>query len=222
MNKILKKVIWLFVFAPVIYLAVIWKSLPQTVAVHFNIDGKPDRYGSKNELWGVSVLLLAVSIGTYLLITNIHRIDPKRYQKEMQDKYDKIAVTVIVFLSAIHFFVIYASAVGGINFAPGLIFSAVSILFAVIGNYMYTIKPNYFVGIRVPWTLSSNDNWRKTHQFAARLWFIAGIIMAILTLLLPATPAMILFYTGTALITIIPIVYSYKLFTKEKATNKLL
>lgn len=216
MNKIIRKIVWLFVLAPVIYLAVIWKDLPASVPLHFDLQGHPDRYGSKSELWGSAALLVAVTIGTYLLVTNIHRIDPKRYAKEMQDKYDKIAITVVIFLSVIHFFVIYCSAHGSFALAPGFILAAVSALFAILGNYMYNIKPNYFVGIRVPWTLASDDNWKKTHNLAGRIWFIAGIIMAILCLALPATPAMIIFFTGIAVMTIIPIIYSYQLFVKEK------
>jgi|SRR6218665_507740 len=216
MKKIMKKLVWLFVLAPVIYLLIVWKDLPDTVPMHFDLNGTPDRYGNKNELWASVAIMIAISIGTYLLVTNIHRIDPKRYAKEMQDKYDKIAVTVAIFLSAIQLFVIYSAAHGVVGFAPGLIFAAVSVLFAILGNYMYNIKPNYFVGIRVPWTLSSDDNWRKTHNLAGRIWFIAGIVMAILCLTLPTTAATIVFFAGIAIMTVIPVIYSYQLFVKEK------
>ncbi|MCG2617923.1 SdpI family protein [Terrimonas sp. NA20] len=214
--KILKKIIWLFMLAPIVYLFSIWQQLPESVALHFDINGNPDRYGSKKELWGSALLLLGVSIGVYLMITNINRIDPKRYAKEMQDKYDKMAVAIALFLSVIHFFVISSASSGRISFSPGVVFALVSALFAVMGNYMYNIKPNYFIGIRVPWTLESEDNWKKTHHLASRMWFVAGIIMAILTLLLPTTPGMIVFFAGTFLITTIPIIYSYKLFIKER------
>jgi uncharacterized membrane protein len=208
--------------APIVYLFIIWSRLPESVALHFNINGEPDRYGSKKELWGSALLMLGVSVGVYLIITNINRIDPKRYAKEMQDKYDKMAVAIVLFLSVIHFFVINSASSGKISLPPGVIFALISVLFAVMGNYMYNIKPNYFVGIRVPWTLESEDNWRRTHHLASRIWFIAGILMAILTLLLPPTPGMIVFFTGIFLITIIPIIYSYKLFIKGRNQKKQL
>ncbi|MET0463866.1 MAG: SdpI family protein [Chitinophagaceae bacterium] len=214
--KVLKKIVWLFMLAPIVYLFIIWKQLPESVALHFDLSGNPDRYGSKKELWASALLMLGVSAGVYLLITNINRIDPKRYAKEMQDKYDKIAVVIVLFLSIIHFFVITSASSGRISFSPAIIFALVSVLFAVMGNYMYNIKPNYFVGIRVPWTLESEENWRKTHHFASRIWFIAGLLMAILTLILPAIPGMIVLFTGVFLLTIIPIIYSYKLFINEK------
>lgn len=216
MNKILRTSVWLFMLAPVIYLVIIWRNLPDRLALHFNLQGNPDRWGNKTELWGSAALMIVVTAGTYLLLTNIHRIDPKRYAKEMQDKYNKIAFTVVIFLSVVHFFVIYSSSKGEIGFPPGVIFAAVSLLFAFLGNYMYNIKPNYFVGIRVPWTLESEENWRKTHNLAGRLWFVAGIIMAILTLILPPAVGLVVFLAGIFILVVIPVVYSYKTFVKEK------
>jgi uncharacterized membrane protein len=59
------------------------------------------------------------------------------------------------------------------------------LLFSVLGNYMHSIKPNYFVGFRTPWTLENEDNWRKTHQLMARIWVPGGLLITIGTLLLP-------------------------------------
>lgn len=216
MNKLLKKLVWLFILAPVVYLIIIWKKLPDTVAMHFDLHGNPDRFGSKNELWITAALLGGISAGIYLLITNLHRIDPKRYAKDIKDNSLNIAIAVVIFMSAIHFLIIYSSMQGRITFGPGLILAAVALLFAILGNYMYNIKPNYFIGLRLPWTLESEENWKKTHHLVGRLWFYAGIVMAIACLLLPPVAALIVFLTGTLLITIIPAVYSYRLFAKEK------
>jgi uncharacterized membrane protein len=49
--------------------------------------------------------------------------------------------------------------------------------FAVLGNYMHSIKPNYFVGFRTPWTLESEDNWRKTHQLVSKVWVPGGLLI---------------------------------------------
>ena len=216
MKKILKKLVWLFILAPIVYLIAVWNKLPETVAMHFDLQGNPDRYGSKNELWFTAALLAGISVGIYLLVTNLHRIDPKRQAKDIKDKSFSIAITVVIFLSAIHFLIIYSSIEGRIKFGPGFIFAAVALLFAVLGNYMYNIKPNYFIGMRLPWTLENEDNWKKTHHLAGRLWFYAGIVMAVTCLLLPPGMAFIVFLTGTLLITLIPAVYSYRLFAKAK------
>lgn len=90
------------------------------------------------------------------------------------------------------------------------------LLFAFLGNYMYNIKPNYFVGIRVPWTLNSDYNWKKTHQLGGRIWFIGGILITIISLLIPAVYAHIVLTVVLAIMVIIPIGYSFILFKKEK------
>lgn len=216
MTKLLKKIIWLFILAPVVYLIYIWKSLPDQVAMHFDLHGNPDRFGSKNELWFTAALLAGISAGIYLLTTNLHRIDPKRAAREVKDRSFNIAVTVVIFLTGIHFLIIYSSSQGSIKIQPGIIFAAIGLLFATLGNYMYNIKPNYFIGMRLPWTLENENNWKKTHQLAGRLWFVAGIIMAIVCLLIPPAAAFVVFLSGTLLISLIPAVYSYRLFAKEK------
>lgn len=216
MKAILKKVIWLFIFAPVVYLIIIWNKLPEKVALHFDMQGNPDRYGSKNEMWFTAIVLTGISIGCYLLLTNLHRIDPKRYAKEDKGRFLNIGITITIFISLIHFLIVYSALQGSIKFGPGFVLSAIGVLFAILGNYMYNIKPNYFVGIRLPWTLENEENWKKTHQLAGRLWFGAGIILAIVCFLLPGKSALIVFLSGTAVMTLIPAIYSYRLFVKQK------
>lgn len=219
MKAAFKKIIWLFVFAPVVYLAIVWNKLPEKVALHFNLQGEPDRFGNKSELWISSLLLTGMSIGLYFLFANLHRIDPKRYAKDNKDRTFSIGITLIIFLSLIQFLIIYSAYKGNIKLESGLIFSCVGILFAILGNYMYNIKPNYFVGMRLPWTLENEDNWKKTHQLAGRLWFGTGIFIAIACLLLPRTASFIVFLSATILITLIPAIYSYRLFVKQKKNN---
>ena len=77
---------------------------------------------------------------------------------------------------------------------------------------MNNVKPNYFVGIRTPWTLESEVVWRKTHQLAARIWLPGGILLAILGWVLPEAAAHITFVAAIAVLVIVPVVYSYILF----------
>ena len=65
-----------------------------------------------------------------------------------------------------------------------LIFPLIGLLFAFLGNYFKTIKPNYFIGIRTPWTLENEEVWKKTHLIGGKLWFVGGLLMA-LTFVLP-------------------------------------
>jgi uncharacterized membrane protein len=91
----------------------------------------------------------------------------------------------------------------------------IGLLFAVIGNYMNNIKPNYFAGLRLPWTLSSDHNWRKAHQLAGKLWFWGGLSAAILSLIIPSPFSIIIFFTILIFLILIPVIYSYRIFKSE-------
>jgi uncharacterized membrane protein len=86
---------------------------------------------------------------------------------------------------------------------------------------MHNIKPNYFAGIRLPWTLENEENWKKTHLLAGKLFFAGGLLIAILCLLTPVIISIILFITITIIVTIIPGVYSYRLYKKQKTLNSI-
>jgi uncharacterized membrane protein len=221
MNKYFKILIWPIAVIPAIYLLVIWKSLPEKIAMHFDLQGHPDRYGSKNELLVMTGILSLMSIVIYFLLSNIYKIDPKKYAAENKDKLQRMGFAVSVFISALACFIIYSTAKGSIEFGMHYIFAGVGLLFSLMGNYMHTIKPNYFAGLRVPWTLNNEDNWRKTHLLAGKLWFAGGLLMAVLCLLLPDKVSMILFFIITVILVIVPVVYSYRLYKKNnEAENK--
>lgn len=200
---------------PVVYLAYNYDALPQIVPTHFGLDGKADHFGPKKELWLIVILLSAISAGVHFLIKNIHKIDPKKAARLSTSSFQKISVGIVIFLSALNILIVYSSISGSIILTK-LIFPFAGLFFIYIGNFMHSIKPNYFVGIRVPWTLENEDNWRATHQFGGKLWFAGGIIITISTLLFPAKTGMVIFMTGVALLAIIPIIYSYLYFKKYK------
>ena len=162
-------------------------------------------------------ILSALNIGVYFLLCNIYRIDPKKYAIENRDRLRRIAFAISVFLAAVLCLLIYSSNHGNIKFTTRLILAGVGLLFAFIGNYMHNIKPNYFAGLRLPWTLENEENWRKTHLMAGKLWFGGGLLIAVLCLLFPFTVAIASFFAVMLLLIIIPCVYSYRLYKKQKA-----
>jgi uncharacterized membrane protein len=221
MNKLLTKIIWPIMAAPAVYLAIAWNKLPERVAVHFDLKGNADRFGNRNELLATAIILTVMNMLVYLVITNIYRIDPKKYAAENKDRLYRIAFAVGLFLAAVLCLIIYSASHGNLKFNTGLILAAVGLLFAFIGNYMPNMKPNYFAGFRLPWTLENADNWKKTHALAGKLWFAGGLVLAILCLFLPPVAAIIIFFAGMSVITIIPAVYSYRLYKKQKALNNV-
>jgi uncharacterized membrane protein len=90
------------------------------------------------------------------------------------------------------------------------------IFFVIAGNWMYNIKPNYFVGIRVPWTLENPDNWRATHRMGSKLWVIGGILITICSSFLDGKTAEYFFMITTLGLAFIPIIYSFLYFKNNR------
>lgn len=221
MDKFLQKMVWLVMIVPAVYLAIVWNKIPETVAVHFDMSGKPDRFGDKNELLTTTIIMIGMSAVVYLILTNIYRIDPKKNAADNKTRLRRLGFGVVVFISALLCMIIYSGSRGNISFDTGLVLAGMGLLFAFIGNYMHNIKPNYFAGFRLPWTLENEENWKKTHALAGKLWFGGGLCLAILCLFLPSKAAIIVFFAVMTIITIIPAVYSYLLFAKNKKLKNM-
>lgn len=205
-------------FIPLIYLAAVYKSLPDVMALHFGINGKPDRFGSKTELlWGILFMEL-IATGTYFLIKNIHKIDPKKSAKFSAGSMNKIALAIVILFTAINILIVYSAVKSEFAF-HNLMLPFLGLFFAYLGNVMYSVKQNYFVGIRTPWTLESEDIWRKTHQLGGKLWFAGGLLIAMATLLLNNTASFAFFISVVVFISIIPVAYSFILYKKSQKLN---
>jgi len=220
MNKLLKRIIWLIILAPLLYLVLSWKNIPEKVAVHFNPQGQADQFGNKNQLWIGTGVIAVVSILIYLLLTNVYKIDPKKHAAENKDRLLRIGFTIVVFMSVISATIVHACvSEGGIKFNIHFVFAAIGFLWAILGNYMHNLKPNYFAGLRMPWTLENEENWRLTHLLAGKLWFVGGIIIGIAWLFVSTTLGLIITFAIFLPMVFIPMVYSYRLYKKNKLLN---
>ncbi len=205
-------IVWLL---PIIYFIKIYAGLPQAVPLHFGLDGQPDRYGNKEEMIWVVVLLSTVTIGVYFLIKYLPKIDPKKTAGYSADVFNKISFALVIFLSGIEFFVINSSVTGNFGIDK-MLFPFMGLFFAYLGNLMHSIKPNYFVGIRTPWTLEDPDTWRATHQLGGKMWFAGGIIITIATLFLSIKVGFIIFIISVVIMALVPVIYSYIYYKKHK------
>ena len=205
-------IIWLL---PVLYFLKIYNSIPQTVPVHFGLDGTADRYGSKQELIWMFIILSAITIGIYFLITNLPRIDPKKTAGYSAATFKKLSLTLVVFLSALQLFIINATVSGSFSMSKFML-PLIGLLFAFLGNLMHSVKPNYFFGIRTPWALEDENTWRATHQLAGKLWLAGGIAITIATLLFSYKTGFIIMICIVTAITLIPVIFSYQYYKKNK------
>ena len=214
MEKFKKEIPYLAVsLLPFVYLAYIWPSLPQRVPMHWNASGEIDRWGDKSETLMIPILMTGL---VYVLFLILPKIDPKGKLESMGNKLNSFRMILTCFMSVLSIYVLYSIKTH--NADPKMLFPLLGLLFAFLGNYMKTMKPNYFIGFRTPWTLENEEVWKKTHKMGGMLWFIGGLLMTF-TFLLEGKTQLYTFMAILVVITIIPVVYSYLEFQKQK--NKI-
>lgn len=193
-----------------------WERLPAEVATHWSLSGEPDGWSSRTT--GV-LLTPAIGLGLALLLTVFPRIDPRRDSYALHGPtYWTVANASLVFLGAVH------AAMIGYNLGwplrmDMLVGIGAGALFILLGNLMTRMRPNWFMGIRTPWTLSSEQVWRKTHRVGGYGFVAAGVVMATAGLLRSGAFAVIaLAAVGAA--AVVPIVYSYFAWREEHESPK--
>ena len=215
MNKYLKEsFLWFFIVLPFIYLATIWNQLPIEVPIHFGIAGNADNWSTKLFLLFIPCSL---GFGIYILMLIMPYIDPKKKIYQMGEKYYLMRLLTTIFISALSIFILNKSNSGSMK-NPTMLIALIGGFIAIMGNYFQTVKPNYFLGIRTPWTLEDEQVWKNTHRMAGRIWMVSGILIVILSFLIKSNSSMILIFLFiTIIISIIPIIYSYTEFKKLKS-----
>ncbi len=204
--------IWLILLTPFVLTIYYWDQIPEKIAMHWNAAGEVDDWGEKG--WE-AFLLPAISVGVYLLLVVVPYIDPKRKTDNEQKALKAFRYVMPLFFSALSVVILFQWL--GSNVKPtNVVYLSMCVFFLILGNYMQTIKPNYFIGIRTPWTLESEDNWRKTHRFGGRLWVAVSLIMLVCWFILPESILITAFVAGLLSMTAVIIGYSFYLFTQEK------
>ena len=198
---------------PFAYAAYVYAGLPETIPTHFNFKGEADGFGGKDSIFLGPAILGVTGLFTFFLLSNIKNFDPKRVKEEDDGMFKKFALLMVAFLSMLGFIITISASTPSINVAK-LILPGIGLFFAVIGWVMPKIHQNYFAGFKLPWTLENVDNWNETHKVAGKIWLYGGIFQAVATLLLPSMPAFICFIIATAVMVIIPTVFSYRMYKR--------
>lgn len=186
--------------------AVLYNSLPDTMAIHWGFDGTANGWASKL----VAVFVLpGVLLILNLLFPVLLNMDPKN--KNMDEKIKTLVHWIIPVVSVFCAGVTLAEACG-IESKIALIGPMImGVLFVAIGNFLPKTTQSYTVGIKLPWTLNSEENWNRTHRMAGFLWVAGGIVMIITALLGLGFAGMI---AMIVLMAVVPTVYSYMLYRK--------
>ena len=192
-----------------------YPQLPPTVATHWGLNGAPNGYSSRAMAVAIIPVVLLVMTGLFRVLP---RLDPRR------DNYAKFIGTYWLIANAVILFILVAH---GLIIASGLGYSVkidrlmpigVGLLFVVLGNYLTRVEPNWFVGIRTPWTLSSDTVWRKTHRTGGWLMVLGGLVVAS-GAFLPRAAFLPLFVVAILVMAVIPIVQSYVLWKREQGRS---
>jgi uncharacterized membrane protein len=154
-----------------------WPHVPDRLPVHWNLQGEVDRWGGKFE--GLFLLPL-ITLGLYLLLLIVPLLDPgRRNYQNFAKAYGVIRIAMVLFMAFLYGMTILAAFGYEFN-STTVVLGAMSVLFVVLGNFMGKIRPNWFVGVRTPWTLSSKLSWDKTHRLAGWLFVLMGATFALL------------------------------------------
>lgn len=202
----------LIIALPFLYLAYIWNQLPDNVPTHWNMKGEIDDWGDKSELILI-VFLLPVLIYVILLIVPV--IDPKKKIQKMGNKYQHLKFILVLFMSALAILIVYTAQQQSFSNIEYILL-LIGLLIMAMGNYLKTVKPNYFIGIRTPWTLENDTVWRATHRLAGVLWFAGGLVLIAISLLLPQSALSTSYFVVVGIIVLIPVLYSYFKFKSLK------
>ena len=209
--QIITIIIILISFAVGVYF---YPQFPDKMASHWNIQGEVDGYISK--FWGAFLMPIAC-LGLFLLFLLIPRIDPlKRNIEKFRKYFDTFIVLIILFLFYVYLLTVFWNI--GISFNMSrVILPAIGILFYYIGVLLKHAKRNWFIGIRTPWTLSSDNVWEKTHKLGSKLFKTAGVI-ALLGIFFQSL-AIWLILVPVILVSVYTIFYSYFEYKKENHGN---
>jgi len=210
---------WLITLIPIVYYLSLWKVLPEEVPTHYDFNLKPDDFQSKEFMLGILIFMGLVVVGSSAAILNGNSIDPKR-QTAQSDSILKITSWVVtIFITGIMLMIVLMTKnyciKQPIESFEKIIFIVLCLFFICLGFLMKNVQPNYFFGIRTPWTLASEDNWKQSHHFASKVWVWGNILLVTAILTMPNNYAGPLFIAGIIILTIIPVYYSYRLYSKE-------
>jgi uncharacterized membrane protein len=188
--------------------------LPEMMPMHWNVRGEIDRYMVKSQaVWVFPLITLLMFVGFELLPS----IDPKREKYKLFTKEWEIIKTVFIGLFAYMQFVVFYLSNSKDQILP-LFFIGLGAFFIILGNFLSKIRQNFFIGIRVPWTLSDEDNWNKTHRFASWCFVIAGLVIFTESIFIWFAPAVIMI--SIIIAAILPIIYSFLYFKKAEEKMK--
>ena len=201
-----------FIAAMLVFSAAVYSRLPDPMVIHWNAAGEPDGYGSR--LFG-TFLLPAVILFVWGLLLVIPKVDPRRANiEQFRDAYDMLIIAVVGVTCLLQI-AILGSALGWPIQVGRLVPIAIGGLFIVLGVLLPRFRSNFFLGIRTPWTLSSETVWARTHRVGGVVMSAVGLLLVIAGIM--GTPSWFYVAIGGAMaLVVFVLIYSYVAWRAEQ------
>jgi uncharacterized membrane protein len=199
------------IIAAVVISIVAYPDLPERMPTHWGANGEVNGWSSR--IWG-AWMVPVVMAAMWLLLRAIPHIDPRKanYEK-FAGMYDAFITLILGFLLVMHGIVI-AAATGRDVQMDKVMMPLVGVFIAAIGFLIPRAAPNWFIGIRTPWTLTSDESWRRTHKIGGPLFIALGLIMAASSLIAPEQAIWILVAAAIGIV-IFLFAYSYRVWKAD-------
>jgi len=190
----------------------LFQIMPDRMITHWGIDGQPNGWMSK--FWGLAMfpLINIFMLGVYFFVP---KFEPKKDNlAHFRNDYDELILWIFGVLNYI-FVLSYLYNLGFVFDMGKMIMPGLGVLYIAIGRILPKAKQNYMVGIRTPWTLSSEVVWNKTHRLGGKL-FIASGVVSLLAVWLPNKWGFVMSVGSIILASLIVMIYSWKEYERNK------
>jgi uncharacterized membrane protein len=191
-----------------------WGRLPAgaQIPVHFDATGTPDRYGGRFE--GL-LLMPLISIGLLAMFAVIPRVEPRRQHLLQSSKaYFAVWMATMVVLAGVHAAAVLTALDYEVNITM-VVLGLIGVMFVVIGNYLGKVRSNFLMGVRTPWTLTSDLSWNKTHRLAGRLFILLGVVIVAAAFLDDPVVLIWVVLGGVLALLAVTVVYSYLVWKSD-------
>lgn len=203
----------LFALSAIVFSAAVFTKLPDQVPTHFNFEGEPDDWMARRyAAFGMPVFAALM----VLLFNMLPKISPRRANLDrFSDTYWTIANLLVAFMCVLHILVLGRALGWPVDVTTATLL-CVGIMFMVLGNILPRTRSNWWMGIRTPWTMESENVWRATHRLAGKTFMLGGAI-TLIAALLPAAIRPWIAMAALGIAGFIPVIYSYLYWRREKA-----
>lgn len=199
--------------------ATLHDRMPDQVPVHWGLDGQPDRWVSKNDIGEVYYFLPLIGFGVIALgLFVLPWLSPKNFAVEgFRRTYDYVFAIIAVMLAYMQGIMLTAAIQGG-HLPDRALIAGIFVFLALIGNVLGKVRPNFWIGVRTPWTLADPQVWDRTHRLAAYSLTGVGIVGAIAAML-GVSP--IACFVAVMVAALWPVLYSLILYKRLEREGRL-